>query len=41
MASLREVVQRTHGTLEASGIPDARLEAEVMVMNVMQTAVRT
>ncbi len=36
MASLREVVQRTHGTLEASGIPDARLEAEVMVMNVMQ-----
>ena len=36
MASLREVVQRTRAILEASGIPDARLEAEVMVTNVMQ-----
>ena len=36
MATLREVVQQTHQTLEASHIPDARLEAEVMVMNVMR-----
>ena len=36
MATLREVVQQTHQTLEASDIPDARLEAEVMVMNVMR-----
>ena len=36
MSSLREVIQRTHHILEASDIPDARLEAEVMVMNVMR-----
>jgi release factor glutamine methyltransferase len=36
MAILREVIQRTHHTLAAAGIPDARLEAEVMVMNIMQ-----
>ena len=36
MAFLREVVQQTHRTLEACHIPDARLEAEVMLMNVMQ-----
>ncbi len=36
MPSLRDVLQQTHRTLEASGIPDARLEAEVMVMNVMR-----
>ena len=36
MASLREVIQRTHRTLESSGIPDPRLEAEVMVMNLMR-----
>ena len=36
MPSLREALQQTHQTLEASGIADARLEAEVMVMNVMQ-----
>ena len=36
MATLREVVQQTHQTLEASDIPDARLEAEVIVMNVMR-----
>ena len=36
MPSLRHVIQQTHHTLEASDIPDARLEAEVMVMNVMQ-----
>ena len=35
MPSLRQVLQQTHHTLEASNIPDARLEAEVMVMNVM------
>ena len=35
MASLRQVVQGTHHTLEELGIPDARLEAEVMVMNVV------
>ena len=38
MPSLREVLQQTHHLLEAHGIPDARLEAEVMVMNVMQMA---
>ncbi|CAI8020029.1 Release factor glutamine methyltransferase [Geodia barretti] len=36
MPSLREALQQTHQILEASGIPDARLEAEVMVMNVMR-----
>jgi release factor glutamine methyltransferase len=36
MPSLREIVQQTHQTLEAYGIADARLEAEVMAMNVMQ-----
>ncbi len=35
MASLRQVVQGTHHTLETFNIPDARLEAEVMVMNVV------
>ena len=36
MPSLREALQQTHRILEASGIADARLEAEVMVMNVMR-----
>jgi release factor glutamine methyltransferase len=36
MASLRQVIQQTHHTLEAVQIPDARLEAEVMVMNVLR-----
>lgn len=36
MPLLREVVQQTHRTLEASHIPDSRLEAEVMLMNVMR-----
>jgi release factor glutamine methyltransferase len=36
MPSLRQVIQQTHRTLEASHIPDARLEAEVMVMNLMR-----
>lgn len=36
MPSLRQVLQQTHHTLEASHIPDARLEAEVMVMNVLR-----
>jgi release factor glutamine methyltransferase len=36
MPILREVIQQTHRTLEAADIPDARLEAEVLVMNIMQ-----
>ena len=36
MPLLRTVVQDTHQKLEAAGIPDARLEAEVLVMNVMR-----
>ena len=36
MASIRQTIQQTHQTLEAAGIPDARLEAEVMVMTVMR-----
>ena len=36
MAVLRNVIQDTHRSLEVAGIPDARLEAEVMVMNVMR-----
>jgi release factor glutamine methyltransferase len=36
MVNLRQVVQQTHRTLEAAGIPDARLEAEVAVMNVVR-----
>ena len=36
MASLRDVIRQTHVTLEAAGIPDPRLEAEVMVMNVVR-----
>lgn len=38
MASLRRIIQQTHQTLESSGIPDPRLEAEVMVMNLMKMA---
>ena len=38
MAVLRTVIQDTHQKLEAAGIPDARLEAEVLVMNVMRMA---
>jgi len=38
MAVLRTVIQDTHRSLEAAGIPDARLEAEVLVMNVMRMA---
>ena len=38
MAILRTVIQDTHQKLEAAGIPDARLEAEVLVMNVMRMA---
>jgi release factor glutamine methyltransferase len=38
MAVLRTVIQDTHRRLEAAGIPDARLEAEVLVMNVMRLA---
>ena len=36
MATIRETIRETHQTLEAAGIPDARLEAEVMVMTVMR-----
>ena len=36
MPSLRQVIRVTHTTLESFDIPDARLEAEVMVMNAMQ-----
>ena len=36
MPNLRTVIQETHRTLESVGIPDARLEAEVMVMDVMR-----
>jgi release factor glutamine methyltransferase len=36
MLVLRTVIQDTHQKLEAAGIPDARLEAEVLVMNVMR-----
>jgi len=38
MPVLRTVIQDTHQKLETAGIPDARLEAEVMVMNVMRMA---
>ena len=36
MATIRETLRQTHGNLESVGIPDARLESEVMVMNVMR-----
>ena len=36
MAVLRTVIQNTHQNLEEANIPDARLEAEVLVMNVMR-----
>ena len=36
MAVIRETIRETHQTLESVGIPDARLEAEVMVMTVMR-----
>lgn len=36
MAVIRETIRQTHQTLEDAGIPDARLEAEVMVMTVMR-----
>ncbi len=36
MASVREIIQLCHHELQAIGIPDARLEAEVIVMNVMR-----
>ena len=38
MPVLRTVIQDTHKKLESAGIPDARLEAEVLVMNVMRMA---
>ena len=36
MAVLRTVIQDTHQKLESAGIPDARLEAEVLVMSVVR-----
>ena len=36
MASLRQVLQQTHRTLESYDIPDSRLEAEVALMNVLR-----
>ena len=33
---LREVIRQTHDTLAAADIPDARLEAEVLLTNVLQ-----
>ena len=36
MPILRAVIQQTHRTLDACHIPDARLEAEVMLMNVLR-----
>ena len=36
MASLRQVLQQTHRPLESYEIPDARLEAEVALMNVLR-----
>jgi release factor glutamine methyltransferase len=38
MTVLRTVIQNTHRKLEEVGIPDARLEAEVLVMTVMRMA---
>ena len=36
MTIVRETIQQTRQTLESVGIPDARLEAEVMVMTMMR-----
>ena len=36
MPTLRQVIQNTHRVLDAAGIPDSRLEAEVMVMSQMR-----
>ncbi len=37
MASIRQVIQKAYKLLDASGIADPRLEAEVMVMHLLQT----
>ena len=36
MASLRQVIQETHRLLDASGVADPRLEAEVMLMHLLR-----
>jgi release factor glutamine methyltransferase len=36
MTTLREVILQTQDTLQAAGIPDARLEAEVLLINILQ-----
>jgi release factor glutamine methyltransferase len=36
MATIRELIRQTQQTLEAAHIPDARLEAEVLLTNVMR-----
>ncbi len=35
MAALGDTIQQTHAALEAAGIPDARLEAELLLTNVL------
>ena len=35
MAALGDAVQQTHAALEAAEIPDARLEAELLLTNVL------
>ena len=37
MVALAEVLRQIHHTLEEVGIPDARLEAEVLLTNILQT----
>ena len=36
MVALGDIIGQTHRTLEEAGIPDARLEAEVLLINIMQ-----
>ena len=36
MASLREVLHQTQDTLDTVGIPDSRLEAEVLLTNILR-----
>ena len=38
MASVRQVIRKVYKLLDASGIADPRLEAEVMVMHLLQTS---
>ena len=36
MVALGAVIRQTHETLESAGIPDARLEAEILLINILQ-----